>query len=155
MWPLLLIGWLWVARRRGSAPQRRWILVVLGVASLASLLWSVHATLAAPTASSFSSLTRACGLGAGSETGIVLSRGTLRAPRWLREALAVAWLAAIAYATLAFDPTTPFPGVLAAVPVLGTVLLLATGATPEEPTLVGRLLSLRPARVLGDWSYSL
>ena len=47
VWPLLLIGWLWVARRRGSAPQRRWILVVLGVASLASLLWSVHATHAA------------------------------------------------------------------------------------------------------------
>jgi peptidoglycan/LPS O-acetylase OafA/YrhL len=155
VWPLLLIGWLWVARRRGSAPRRRWILVVLGVASLASLLWSVHATHAAPTAAYFSSLTRAWELGAGSATAIVLSRGTLRAPRWLREALAVAGLAAIAYATLAFDPTTPFPGVLAAVPVLGTVLLLATGAAPEEPTLVGRLLSLRPARVLGDWSYSL
>jgi peptidoglycan/LPS O-acetylase OafA/YrhL len=156
VWPLLLIGWLWVARRRGSGPRRRWLLVVLGLASLASLLWSIHATHAAPTSAYFSSLTRAWELGLGSATAILLSRGHLRAPRWLREALAVAGLAAIAFATFAFDANTPFPGILAAVPVLGTVLLLATGAAPQEQaTLVGRLLSLRPARVLGDWSYSL
>jgi peptidoglycan/LPS O-acetylase OafA/YrhL len=70
---------------------------------------------------------------------------------WLCEAIAVAGLAAIAYAALLFDKTTVFPGVNALFPVLGVAALILCA----PGTLVGRVLETRPMVGIGLISYSL
>jgi len=57
-------------------------------------------------------------------------------------------------AALLYNGTTIFPGYAGALPVVGTAALLAGGlrAASWGPQ---RLLSLRPMRAVGDWSYSL
>jgi peptidoglycan/LPS O-acetylase OafA/YrhL len=85
--------------------------------------------------------------------GALLAVGAFPAikPRWLREVIACAGLAAIAYAALFFNKTTIFPGVNALYPVLGAAALIwcAPG------TLTGRLLETAPMVGIGMISYSL
>lgn len=154
VWPLLLVAWVALARSRGRTPLRRTVLVLLGVLSVASFVWSVVDTHQAPTAAYFSTLTRAWELGLGSAAALALSGRRPKAPRWLLETVSVLGLLAIVVATLTFGPRTPFPGYAALLPVLGATALLVTGAA-EHRTGVARLLSVRPARLVGDWSYSL
>ncbi len=68
----------------------------------------------------------------------------------LRRTLAPLGLLALLASFLLLDESTHFPGVAAALPTLGTAALLVAG--PD--TSVGRLLSLRPLRAVGRWSYS-
>jgi peptidoglycan/LPS O-acetylase OafA/YrhL len=72
-------------------------------------------------------------------------------PRWLREGLALAGLAAIAWAGLSFDKTTVFPGVNALFPVLGAAALILCA----PGTVAGRLLATGPMVGIGLISYSL
>jgi peptidoglycan/LPS O-acetylase OafA/YrhL len=85
--------------------------------------------------------------------GALLAVGAFPAikPRWLREGIAFAGLAAIAYAAISFDKTTVFPGINALYPVLGAAALIwcAPG------TLTGRLLATAPMVGIGIISYSL
>ena len=53
-----------------------------------------------------------------------------------------------------YTAATPFPGAYALLPVLGAAALMLADEGPGQ-TLVGRALSIRPAVVIGDWSYSL
>lgn len=62
-------------------------------------------------------------------------------------------LALILGTILLYRPETPFPGLAAIPPCLGTALLLAAGAS--RPSHVGKLLSLPPAVWFGLISYSL
>jgi len=156
VWPLVILALagLWALRRR--RPSRRVLATVLGLAVLASLGWSVYSTWATPTAAYFSTLARAWELGLGSLAAVLLSGRELRTPRWLSEVLVWAGLAAIAVAAVGFDAQTLVPGWIVAVPVVGAALVLVAGSSEAgERTLGFRLLSLRPARVVGDWSYSL
>lgn len=70
-----------------------------------------------------------------------------------RVVLAFAGLAAILSAMLAYGPGTPFPGIGALPPVLGTAAILL--AERDGLTPVGRLLSTTPLRAIGMASYSL
>ncbi|MFC6045614.1 acyltransferase family protein [Nocardioides hankookensis] len=164
IWPLLLLlvlatGHL-VARRYDV---RRRATVVLAVLVAASLGWSVWATYASPDTAYFSTLTRAWELGAGALLAVVMLRRDTadedpppRTPGIRVELLAAAGIVAILVGAVTFDAQSPFPGVLAAVPVLGAVAVLAAGGLAGgERTLVARALSVRPARIVGDWSYSL
>ena len=156
--PALLALVLLVARRRGKPSQGFpvAVAVVLALVVAVSLAWSVHQTGADPTAAYFSTLVRAWELAIGGLLATLMSRGQLRLGRWPAELLGWGGLAAIAVATLTFDARTAFPGVAALLPVLGTVALLAAGgSTGGESTAVFRLLSITPARLVGDWSYSL
>ena len=162
IWPLLLL--LVVASLRywpATAGVRRRAGVVLGTLVGASLLWSVWATHASPDTAYFSTLTRVWELGAGALLAVLGGRrgAALPAegrPTVVTQGLALAGVAAIAVGAVVFDDHSPFPGVLAAVPVLGAVaLILAGGNVGGQATLVGRVLAWRPAQVVGDWSYSL
>ena len=73
--------------------------------------------------------------------------------RWLGEVAGISGLVLITAAVLLYHPWTPFPGLAALPPCLGTALILAAGRS--GPTLAGRLLSLRPAVYVGLISYSL
>ena len=161
VWPLLVGAVFWlVARRRtsGGAAQPRPLralaamLVVIGVASLA---WSLLRTGAEPQSAYFSTFTRAWELAVGAGVALAVHAGRTLRHRRAAEVLAWGGLVAIVVACSSYDETLPFPGYAAALPVLGSAAILYAGAHPGLPTSAGRLLSLRPMRVVGDWSYSL
>lgn len=85
--------------------------------------------------------------------GALLAVGAIPAihARWLREAVALAGLAAIVFAVACYDRDTIFPGVTALAPVLGAAALLHCA----PGTLAGRLLTLPPLIGIGLISYSL
>jgi hypothetical protein len=82
------------------------------------------------------------------------------ATRWERlpgsVRLATGWIgaAAVAWAVVAFDATTPYPGTAALVPVLGTLALLVAGSSTARAGSVPWLLDTGPTRWLGRVSYS-
>lgn len=147
LFPLLL---LWLVR--GTRPVLKPILV-LGALAFASLALSAWGAWAAPRASFFLLPARAWELLVGAGLAFWVRRGTpplVRLP-WLREALALAGLAAVAAAVAFFDGHTPFPGVHALLPTLGTALLILHA---HPATLVGRALASRACVAVGLVSYS-
>jgi peptidoglycan/LPS O-acetylase OafA/YrhL len=72
---------------------------------------------------------------------------------WLGEALSLAGIGLILGAALLLQHSSPFPGLRALAPVLGTGMILM--GTEQGQTRVGRLLSLPPMRLIGLCSYSL
>lgn len=165
LWPALLIGTVWIARPaqgllcRGGAHRRVLpgppitpvMLAVIGVALL-SVLASLHWTYSSGPWAFFSLPSRAWELAIG---GLI----ALSVPlcRQLPSALAAlaGWtgLALILVACVRLGSSTPYPGVAALLPVVGTALIIAGGcAQPDEG--VGMALSRRPLRQLGRYSYS-
>ena len=141
--PLLLLG---LARLGG-----RHYLAGFLVLGAASFLASVLST---PGHSSFAFYlipTRAWELFLGS----VLALLVLPAPasRPLREMLTLSGAAMIAYSVFAFDSATVFPGSAAAVPTLGTALVIYAGL--GGVSMISTALSWRPVVFIGLISYSL
>lgn len=130
---------------------RQWIggaLIGLGLLSLGYAQWSVRH---APDAAFFLLPARGWELLVGSLLAFWVERRTapLSAP-WAQAGSGVGLLL-ITYAIFAFDETTPFPGVYALVPTLGTALIILS-ATPQ--TMVGNLLGSRLLVGVGLVSYS-
>lgn len=162
VWPLLvLLLCLYAAwRARRSAGQRSLGPRVrdLGVSPLVviigfSFAYSVTYSTTDPVAAYFSPFTRAWELGIGALAACLAYRLILLKPV-VQAAMSWAGLVAIVVASVAFDGTTVFPGYAAALPVVGSAMLLAGGLRPAAWGPQG-LLSVRPVRALGDWSYSL
>ena len=130
----------------------RWRLLALGgliVGSLGLATWGVHHQ---PGAAFFLLPTRAWELAAGVLVGVLEIHGKgMRTRRWWGEANALAGLLLIIVPALTYGRQTPFPGLAAVPPVLGTVLLLnTTGSAVNQ-----RLLALPAMRGVGLVSYSL
>ncbi|WP_232677502.1 acyltransferase family protein [Nocardioides sp. R-C-SC26] len=170
VWPLVLIACVWLARRRARGAEaggRRsravrddmprvtvfWVLVIVGSASFGYGLWLTSTD---PIASYFSTPARAWELAVGALTALVATAVAGRMSAAVRALLCLAGLAAIAVACVRFGESTPFPGVAALLPVLGSaaVLLAGAGGHAREPLPI-RALGVGPLRVVGDWSYSL
>jgi peptidoglycan/LPS O-acetylase OafA/YrhL len=87
--------------------------------------------------------------------GTMLARGMF--PRinsgWLRNLIALAGFGLIAYPVLFYTLATPFPGLNALAPCLGTALIIGAGSS--GPSLIGSALSWRPVVFVGLISYSL
>ena len=143
IWPLLLLA---LYRAAGRKALPRVILALFAVSLVAS-----QAMLGHDPARSFYLLPyRAWELMLGAYLAVapvpVLSR---RAASFA----GLAGFAAIAYAALAFNSKTPFPGVNALLPCLGAAILIATGL---QRGAIGRsALSFGPLRFVGKISYSL
>jgi peptidoglycan/LPS O-acetylase OafA/YrhL len=71
----------------------------------------------------------------------------------LRNAVTLAGMGLIAYSALRYLPQTPFPGLAALAPCVGSALIIGAGESGR--TLVGRALSWRPVVFIGLISYSL
>ena len=165
LWPLVVLVCALLVRRARRRPKparrppqaRRWIVASVIVLTLASLAWSAHMTSGDPEAAYFSPFTRAWELGLGALAALAIRDGHVQdaTARWRAQALSLAGLFLIGCACLQFNDATPFPGTPALVPVLGSVFILVAGTLWRGPTIVNRLLSVRPLRILGDWSYSL
>jgi peptidoglycan/LPS O-acetylase OafA/YrhL len=158
LWPALMIGTAWFARRRGrrtdaeAAPSMTPYLLVLASVASASFAVSLAWTRTLPPWAFFSLPARAWELAAG---GLV----ALSARQWSRlpspSAAVAGWtgLALIVVACTRLDGTTPYPGAAGLLPVLGTVLVVGAGCA-EPRWGVGCGLSLPPMRALGRLSYS-
>ncbi|MBK5219911.1 MAG: acyltransferase [Thermoleophilia bacterium] len=152
VWPTLLLAVTWFGRRRGHS-IRPALWVTLGIIFVASLAFGIYYTGAQPPAAYFSTFGRAWELALGALLALL---GVVGMPRRAAVLLGWAGLAAIVYAVLAFDATTPFPGTVALIPTLGTAaLILAGGAlqSRNRATPTG-ILSTGPARYVGGISYS-
>jgi peptidoglycan/LPS O-acetylase OafA/YrhL len=98
--------------------------------------------------------TRAWELGAGAILAYVVRVRDI--PRGLAaEAAALLGLVLILAPCFVYSDKTPFPGVTAVPPVLGTVLLIWAGSAATGLPLANRLLATAPMVAIGLWSYSI
>lgn len=149
VWPLMLIAAiaLAVAVRR---PRALVVGVVLGVIAAASLAYSIVMTGLDYQVAYFSTFARVWEFAIGGLVALL----PLRIPgRWADVAL---WLglAAIAGAIFGIRDATAFPGVLALLPVLGTVAIIVA-SHEGVPGSARALVNLRPVQWLGAISYAL
>ncbi|MBX3706005.1 MAG: acyltransferase [Pseudomonadales bacterium] len=144
LFPLLVLG-----IRRYDARRIAVLIAVLAIASLALAQWALdrHAE-----AAFFQLPSRLWELALGGLVALhLMHTPTREGHRALRELGAAAGLVLIGMAVFAYDRETPFPGVAALVPTLGTALVIVC-ATPA--TLAGRLLGTRALVGIGLVSYS-
>jgi peptidoglycan/LPS O-acetylase OafA/YrhL len=147
-WPLLVLAGIAVARRTG-----RWLtaaLVVLVV--LGSLLLSVSLTASSAPTAYFSALTRAWEFGVGALVALAVTRLSA-VPTWLRAPATWIGLALVIASALRYDDATPFPGIAALAPVLGTALVIAGGCGGSSRRSADLVLDHRPVQWIGRVSY--
>ncbi len=143
LFPFLLLGLKRVSRK-SIVPA----IVLLGGLSFGL---SVYSSYAHPRANFYLLPTRAWELLIGALLAVV---PPWRAPaRWLPEALSWGGLLAILCAVFCYDRDTRFPGLTAALPCVGTALII--WANGHSLTSGGKLLAARPVVFIGLISYSL
>lgn len=157
VFPALLVGLWWLARRYKAATSQSVVLIsglaIVGILSfglsvILSFEW-VSSRLSDPNWFAFySSPTRAWEFAAGGVTYLLI-----REPlgRRVSQFLFVAGIAGIVASSFYITESMVFPGWIALLPVISTVLILAGGvAQPWSSTV----LTNRPMVILGDSSYS-
>ncbi|KUH75824.1 acyltransferase [Mycolicibacterium novocastrense] len=158
VWPAIIICTAWVVRRirrlntsQVSTAKTPYI-VLLAVVGAASLAGSIVVTRIWPTAAFYLLPMRAWELAVGGLVALTVAQWR-RLP--LRVAALAGWfgIAITLFACNRFDAATPFPGAAALIPVLGTALVIGAGCAASDRG-VGRVLSMRPMRALGEVSYS-
>jgi len=143
----------WKPGRVGRRQLRR-LLVVIVLAAVASLAWSVLQTGTHPALAYFSTFTRAWELGLGAALAIA-TRWLGRVPQALRAVCGWLGLAAIGFAAATFTSTTAFPGFVALIPTVGAALVIAAGiGSADARWAAARVLAVRPMRYIGDRSYA-
>ncbi len=146
--PLILAALALVLRRWGGrAPRRVVVVPVLAVLAAASLAYSIHLTTSEPGIAYFSTWTRAWEFLA----GVLFAAVAPRLPRAARQVLGWAGAVAVLVTVVTYTGDTAFPGYAAALPVLGTMALLAA-ADAGPVALASRF---RPVTWIGDLSYAI
>lgn len=133
------------------ALRLRWIIVAGAV--VLSLLISIWAVDSRPDAAFYLLPSRAWELGVGSLLALWALRYDSAPPKLLAEPASLLGLAMIGVAVFGYSSATPFPGVAATLPVIGTALLIWSNT--HSRTRTAELLSLRPFVFVGLISYSL
>lgn len=149
-WPLVLVAAASLTRAGGTVRKRvvGALVVVTGASLVVSIVWTAQLA----SSAYFSTFTRAWEFGAGALLALVPGGLLPLAARW-RTALQWTGLAAIAVAAWSLSGATPFPGLVAALPVLGAVAVIGSGV-PATRWSAAPLARLRPVQALGDVSYS-
>jgi peptidoglycan/LPS O-acetylase OafA/YrhL len=152
VWPTLILAVTWFWRRRGKS-VRPALWVTLAIILVGSFLIGLRMTDTEPAIAYFSTFGRAWELGLGAALALL---GAVRIPRVAAAAIGWAGVAAILYASLAFDAATPFPGVAALAPTLGTAALILAGSSIYAQTrgAPAAALGTAPARYMGRISYA-
>jgi peptidoglycan/LPS O-acetylase OafA/YrhL len=154
VWPALIIGTAWLARRiaRGDTPRNAPYLAVVTLVGAASLAAAVIWTHTSPPWAFFSLPTRAWELAAGALVALTIDQWK-RLP--LLPATVAGWggLALILLTCTQLGPHTPYPGTSALLPVLGTALVIGAGSVTGGMG-VGRVLCPPVMRAIGRVSYS-
>jgi peptidoglycan/LPS O-acetylase OafA/YrhL len=147
VWPLALAATAWVLRDKGVAAKRRGGLVLLAVGVVVSFALGVEMTRRGLAWAFFSSPARSWEFAVG---GLVAAIDA-RMPRRLG-ALATGVGVTLLVSSVFVVDEAAFPGVVAALPVGGTALLLLGGGT--QTTVVQRLLATAAPRAVGRISYA-
>jgi len=121
------------------------VLVIIGASLTLSVIPDPNSG-----ASYFKTTTRAWELALGALLALIYSR--LHLPRALRSVLGWLGFAAVIASVYFINEAMRFPGYVALLPTLGTVLLIICHDAPYSPH---RLLSARPMQYIGDLSYSI
>jgi peptidoglycan/LPS O-acetylase OafA/YrhL len=139
----------------GGSPAVGRLVIVVALAGIASLVWSIHSTDTSPTTAYFSTFARAWELALGA--GLAVAASSLkRVPGRARFAMGWLGLGAIVCAAVLFSGSTAFPGYAALLPAVGAALVIAAGIGRTQTRMeAGRLLSIGPFRYVGDRSYAL
>ncbi len=159
IWPVLVLLGLWLAKRvfarRGhsgeqSSHGRAIVFGVLAATTTASLAYSLWVTATNPALAYFVTPARAWEFGAGA-----LLAFAPQAARRPHARAGLGWLALVGLlgCALVFDESTPMPGTAALWVVLASMALIWV-EKPDVGWASSQLLVLRPARLLGDISYS-
>ncbi|GAC1452507.1 MAG: SGNH hydrolase domain-containing protein [Pseudarthrobacter sp.] len=160
VWPLLLVG-LFLASSRLRLRRRSLLAIGVTLVSVASLAFCIWFTYTNSSQAYFVTPGRIWEFGVGALVAVAGWKGS-RALSLKPSAihLTVAGLAQwtgfglIVLAAFLYDGQTPFPGIAASVPVVGTLLVIASG--PKGPRWSpNRIVAARPVQFVGDVSYSL
>ncbi|MDA7876980.1 acyltransferase [Akkermansiaceae bacterium] len=143
LFPILLVALV----KRGEGTTRK---VLIGITIL-SLLWSAYGVIHFQMATFYLLPARAWELSIGSLLAILPLRSL--ASSAARSGVALLGLALILGSIFAYDLTTPFPGLAAAPPCLGTALLIYAHQGGSSP--IGKLHSLAHLVFIGKISFSL
>jgi peptidoglycan/LPS O-acetylase OafA/YrhL len=135
-----------------AARGSRRIAPTVAALAIISLLISTWAVSHAPTAAFYLPYSRAWELFLGSMLALRVFPELQH--RLARETLGLGGLALIGWGIFAFSAQTPFPGLSALFPCVGTALLIHTGSDKAD-TLAARLLAFMPLVFIGLISYSL
>lgn len=127
------------------------VIGALGTIFVCSLVLSVHTVEHYPTAAFYLLPSRAWELAIGSYLAISNLRSLQL--RWLKETIATFAVLLITLPVVLYSDDTPFPGLAALAPCIGTGLLIYLGIHGD--TWVNRILSRRPLVWFGLISYSL
>ncbi len=131
---------------------KRWILVMLGLVFVASLAVAEWAAYAKPTAAFYLLPTRGWELLIGAFAAFYLSKANRKEfGKAMGEVGGWLGVALILYAVFAYSKATPFPGLYALVPTLGTVLVILFAT---QQTTVGRFVGNKAFVGVGLISYS-
>ncbi|MCU1586503.1 MAG: acyltransferase [Microbacteriaceae bacterium] len=149
LWPLILTAIVLAARAR----WRNVAGVVLALILAGSLVASVMLTAAGSNDAYYSLGTRAWELAIGGAVSLIVFFSKRVPSARITSAAAVLGVLAILGAAYKFSDLTPFPSWTAAIPTVGTALIIWAGS--HHTSVISRALSIRPARFLGDISYSL
>jgi peptidoglycan/LPS O-acetylase OafA/YrhL len=158
---LLAIGWLLGRRRRRRTLVPLAIILAVSLVSFAiSLMWTFGSEIASGLTGLFGGpevfafygpFSRVWEFGIGAALALIVARG-IAMPRFIAITAGLGGAALVIASALLITEASPFPGVIAIVPVVGTALLLAAGTYPGSPA--NRVLGLRPMVAVGDISYS-
>lgn len=143
IWPFLLITIYRLCKKRTT--------LILGAIAILSFAYSQYLCLHSPKIAFYMLHSRAWELALGGLL-VVANIPEIRS-RTTNNILAAAGLALVGAGFVFVDSTSPFPGVNALPPVLGTVLMLLSGQSSNS--FLYKLLSWRPFVAVGLISYSL
>lgn len=118
-----------------------------------SFVLSIYQVAQAPDAAFYLLPSRAWELLAGALLAVIPARP--QTPQWLLTGAGWGGLSALLAAMFFYKNETPFPGLAAMPPVLGTAAIIWSMAQNEAPSLLRKLLSWRPVVFIGLISYSL
>jgi peptidoglycan/LPS O-acetylase OafA/YrhL len=129
----------------------KWVLAILSIAFLISLGAAQYGAHNSPSAAFFLLPARGWELLVGVFVAFYLKYNTHIKSHFLNQMLSLLGFGMILYSIIVFDKTTPFPGLYALIPTIGTGLLILF-AVPK--TLIHRLLSIKLIVGIGLISYS-
>jgi peptidoglycan/LPS O-acetylase OafA/YrhL len=160
VWPLLMMGtaalWFLIRKRsrRSASPvdPRPAFIAVLAVLFVVCFVIGVWQTRHDPAPAYFATQNRAWEFAAGGLLALVYRR----TERFVGLRVIASWtgFAVIALTMYFYTSSMAFPGWIAAVPVIGTLLVIAAG-DPDTPDAPGMVYRWRPVQWGGDVSYSL
>ena len=161
VWPLLIIGVFALTRSAEWRTSLRWLTAVFAAVFAAGLVYSVVGSRVAQAPTYFATPAHAWEFAAGGLLAIVGLLGAAaqrvdfvsRLPRYARSLASWLGFAVIVFSAVRFDGESLFPGYIALIPVIATVVVIAM-RVPDGRFSPGWIVSNRAVQWLGSISYS-